>query len=452
MIITKMALPRRTFLRGMGATLALPLLDAMVPAFSATVKTAASPVRRLGFIFMANGANMNLWKPKGDGRSLELSPTLSPLAPFQNQVTVLTGLAHRQALALGDGNGEHARSSAVWLNGVHPKWTEGADVEAGITVDQLAAQELGKATPLPSLEISLEPNFLVGNCENGYSCVYLNTISWRNPTTPNPMENNPRVVFEQLFGDGGTAAQRLRQMRRTRSILDWVTEDVARLQRTLGAGDRTRVNEYLDGVREVERRIQKAEHQSTTSVLPVVLERPVGVPDTYDEHARVMFDLVALAYQADVTRVFTYMLCREQNNTTYPHIGVPDAHHSVSHHANDPEKLEKYARINKYHVELFAYLLDRLQSMPDGDGSVLDHSMLLYGGGISDGDLHSHFDLPTVLVGGGTGRLKGGRLLQYSEEPPLNNLLVSLLDKVGVHTDAFGDSTGRIELEPLSDV
>ena len=449
MIITKMALPRRTFLRGLGASLALPLLDAMVPAATALAQTAARPTKRLGFIYIPNGANMAKWTPGAEG-ALELSPTLSPLAPVRDHVVIPTGLAHRQAEAWGDGNGEHSRASGVWLNGVHPKRTEGADVRAGTTADQLAARELGKDTPLPSLEIALENSFVVGNCDNGYSCVYTNTISWRTPTTPLPMEHNPRVVFERLFGEGGTTAQRVERLREDRSILDAVREDMTRLERTLGAGDRARVSQYLDAVREIERRIQQTEAQADNADLPENLARPVGIPESFDDHARLMFDLQALAFQADITRVFTFLIGREQSAQSYPEIGVPDPHHATSHHQMDPAKLEQYAKINTYHVDLLASFLETLQSAPDGDGSLLDQSLVLYGGGISDGDQHSHIDLPLVLAGGGAGQLQGGRHVRYPTDTPMTNLLLAMLDKVGVHADQFGDSTGHLSLEPLN--
>jgi hypothetical protein len=375
MIITKMALPRRTFLRGIGATLALPLLDAMVPALSATAKTAAKAVPRLGFIYIPNGATMHLWKPATAG-NLELSPSLSPLAALKDQVVVPTGLSHKQAEALGDGNGDHARGMTVWLSGTHPKHTEGADVRNGTTVDQVAADVLGKDTPLKSLEVATEQNYLVGNCDNGYACVYVNTISWRTPTTPLPMEVNPRVVFERLFGDGGTAAERLARAREDRSILDWVRADIARLQKALGSGDRTRVNEYLDAVREIERRIQLAEHQSDESVVQLP-DRPIGVPESWEEHANLMFELQALALQADITRVFTFVLSREESNRPYPQIGVPEAHHAISHHQKDPVKLEKAGKINTYHVGLLARFAERLRSIQDGDGNLLDHSIIV---------------------------------------------------------------------------
>jgi hypothetical protein len=452
MFITKIALPRRTFLRGMGVTVALPLLDAMVPALSAMAKTAASPVRRLGFVYTPNGATMSAWTPGGDGPGLDaLSPTLSPLAPFKDQLVVPTGLSQKQAEAFGDGNGEHSRGQTVWLSGVHPKRTEGADVEAGITVDQIAAQAIGKDTPLLSIEMALEQNYLVGNCDNGYSCVYWNTISWRTPTTPLPMEVNPRVVFERMFGDGGTPAQRLGQMREDRSILDSVREAVVSLQNRLGAGDRTKVSEYLDSMREIERRIQVAEKQSGESVIQLP-DRPVGAPESYDEHAKLMFDLAAIGFQADIMRVFTLLLGREQTNRPYPFIGVPEAHHSVSHHQNDPAKLAKCAKINTYHIELLAQFAEKLRATPDGDGNLLDHSMILQGSGLSNSDQHSHIDLPLVLIGGGAGQLKGGRHLRFAKDTPMNNLHMALLEKVGVNMEKFGDSTGGVELHPLSGV
>jgi hypothetical protein len=452
MIITKMALPRRTFLRGMGAAIALPLLDAMVPALSALAATPAKPVRRLGFVYTPNGATMSAWTPKGEGPALtDLPPTLKPLEAFRSQVIVPTGLAQRQAESWGDGNGEHSRGQTVWLSGVHPKRTEGADVRNATTVDQIAAQVLGRDTPLTSLELALEQNYLVGNCDNGYSCVYWNTISWRNPTTPLPMEVNPRVVFERMFGDGGTPSERRSQLHDDRSILDSVKESVAGLERKLGSNDRMRLVEYLDSMREIERRIQVAERQSGESPLDLP-DRPIGVPESYDEHAKLMFDLAALAFQADITRVFTLLLGREQTNRPYPFIGVPDAHHAVSHHQNDPVKLAKCAKINTYHIELLARFAQTLASMKDGDGTLLDQSMILQGSGLSNSDQHSHIDLPLVLIGGGAGKLKGGRHLKFAKDTPMNNLHMALLDKVGVPVENFGDASGRIQLEPLTGV
>jgi len=451
MYISKMALPRRTFLRGMGITIALPLLDAMVPAMSVLANSAAKPVKRLGFVYTPNGATMSAWTPSSDGTLSELSPTLSPLEKFKQHVFVPTGLSQKQAESFGDGNGEHSRGQTVWLSGVHPKRTEGADVQAGITIDQIAAQTICKDSPLLSIEMALEQNYLVGNCDNGYSCVYWNTISWRTPTTPLPMEVNPRVVFERMFGDGGTPQQRLAQIREDRSILDSVKDSISGLQSRLGVNDRTRLSEYLDSMREIERRIQVAEKQSGES--PIALpDRPVGAPESYDDHAKLMFDLAALSYQADITRVFTLLLGREQSNRPYPLIGVPEAHHSISHHQNDPVKLAKAAKINTYHIQLLAYFAERLNSIPDGDGTLLDHSMIMQGSGLSNSDQHSHIDLPLVVVGGGAGSLKGGRHLRFPKDTPMNNLHLALLQKVGVPVEKFGDATGRVELEPLSGV
>ena len=451
MLITKMALPRRTFLRGLGAAVALPLLDAMVPALSAQAK-AAAPVRRLGFIYTPNGATMSAWTPKGDGPRLdELSPSLMPLAPFKDYVLVPTGLSQRQAESWGNGNGEHSRGQTVWLSGVHPKRTEGADVRNATTIDQLAAQIIGADTRLMSIEMALEQNYLVGNCDNGYSCVYWNTISWRTPTTPLPMEVNPRIVFERMFGDGGSPSQRLAQVREDRSILDSVKDSLAGLERRLGAGDKVKVAEYLDSMREIERRIQVAERQSGDSVLALP-DRPIGAPESYDEHAKLMFDLAALAFQADITRVFTLLLGREHTNRPYPNIGVPEAHHAISHHQNDPAKLAKAAKINAYHIELLARFAEKLKATPDGDGTLLDNSMVLQGSGLSNSDQHSHIDLPLVVVGGGGGRLKGGRHLKFPKDTPMNNLHLALLEKVGVPVEKLGDSTGKVDLEPLAGV
>ena len=410
MFLSKMALPRRTFLRGMGVSLGLPLLDAMVPAASALANTAAKPVRRLGFVYIPNGAVMPSWQPAGDGALTELSRTLSPLAPFQDQVIVPIGLSQKQAEALGDGNGEHSRAGTVWLSGVHPKETEGADVRNGTTADQIAAQSIGGDTPLTSLELAMEQTYLIGNCDNGYSCVYTNSISWRTPTAPNPHETNPRIVFERMFGDGGTPEERRAQLKEDRSILDWVTADISALRKTLGAGDRNSVSEYLDSVREIERRIQVSERQHDETVIELP-DRPVGVPESYDEHARLMFDLLALAFTADITRVFVFTLGKEQTNRAYPEIGVNAAHHAVSHHQHDPLKFEQGAKVNQYHIGLTAHFLDRLKSTPDGDGS-----------------------------------------LRHSKDTPMNNLLVSMLERVGVHTDTFGDANGRLPFEPLPGV
>ena len=450
MIISKKMLPRRTVLRGLGTALALPMLDAMVPALSGISGRAAEPVRRLGWVYCPNGMAMDAWMPAAK-ESLDLSTTLSPLAPYRDQTVVVSGLAQGQAEALGDGNGEHTRATATWLNGVHTRETEGADVRAGKTADQIAADQLGRTTPLGSLELAIDQDFLVGSCDNGYSCIYMNTIAWRDETTPLPMQNNPRVVFERLFGDGGSTADRQSEFKKDRSILDAISSDLARLQREIGAGDQARVAQYLDAVRAIERRIQLSEQKDTE--LPE-LERPVGIPESYREHVELMFDLTALAYQVDMTRVFTFMLGRELNGRAYPEIGIPDSHHGLSHHRYDPEKLAQLAKINTYHVSLFTHFLDELANTPDGDGSLLDHSLLMYGASLSDSNKHSHFDLPLLLVGGGAGQLKGGRHLQYPRDTPMTNLLVSQLDKAGVRLDdGLGDSTGRlVELAPLASV
>ena len=450
MIVSKKTLPRRTVLRGLGTAMALPMLDAMVPALSGISGRAAEPVRRLGWVYCPNGMAMDAWMPAAK-ESLELSTTLSPLAPYRDQTVVVSGLAQGQAEALGDGNGEHTRATATWLNGIHPRETEGADVRAGKTADQIAADQLGRTTPLSSLELAIDQDFLVGSCDNGYSCIYMNTIAWRDETTPLPMQNNPRVVFERLFGDGGSAADRQSEFRKDRSILDAITGDLARLQREVGAGDQARVTQYLDAVRAIERRIQLSEQKDTE--LPD-LERPVGIPESYREHVELMFDLTALAYQVDMTRVFTFMLGRELNGRAYPEIGIPDSHHGLSHHRYDPAKLAQLAKINTYHVSLFTHFLDELANTPDGDGTLLDHSLLMYGASLSDSNKHLHFDLPLLLVGGGAGQLKGGRHLQYPRDTPMTNLLVSQLDKAGVRLDnGLGDSTGRlVEMAPLASV
>ena len=448
MIVTKKALPRRTFLRGAGAVLALPFLDAMVPALS---RAATAPPRRLGLFYIPNGAVMDQWTPAAEGADFEMTPILKPLTPFRKQLTVVTGLGQQNAYNFGDGNGDHSRASATWLTGVRAKRTEGADVRAGITADQIAAKAFSQHTQLASLEIGIDANDLVGNCENGYSCVYMNTISWRTPTTPNPVENNPRAVFERMFGDGGSPAQRIAEMRKDRSIIDSASEEIASIQRTLGAGDRSRVVEYMDAIRDVERRIQKAEEQSAQTPLALP-DRPVGIPETFEDHLNLMFDLQILAWRGDVTRVISFMLGREVSQRTYPLIGVTDAHHSLTHHQGDKGKIAKVIQINTYHMGMFARFLEKLRAAPDGDGSLLDHSMILYGGGISDGNAHDHSPLPTLLVGGGSGQLKGGRHLKYPDHTPMANLLLSVLDKLGVPTDKLGDSTGQLKLDHLSGV
>ena len=438
MIITKKALPRRTFLRGAGVTLALPLLDAMIPSFSDAA--VASPVRRLGFVYIPMGCNWFQFFPKEVGKLTELSPTLSTLTPVLNQVTVISNLELKNSYSPGN----HATSNSGFLSAARAKMTEGADYELATTVDQIAAKQLGKQTPLPSLELAVDATTPIGACDGGMSCIYETSLSWSSPTTPLPAEANPRVVFERLFGDGGSAADRLAALREDGSLIDFVSDDIAHVQKKLGPGDRTKLSQYLDTVREIERRIQKAEQQTANSAAPD-LTRPIGVPSAYGDHAKLMFDLQALAMQADITRVITFQLAREASTRTYPEVGVPEAHHPTSHHGNDPEKLAKLAKINAYHVSLFAYYLEKLKSTPDGDGSLLDHSMILLGSGMGNPDVHNHVNLPIVVAGGGAGKLKGGRHIKYEEPTPLANLHLTLLDKVGIHLDSFADSKGTID-------
>jgi hypothetical protein len=446
MIIRKIALPRRTFLLGVGTAIGLPLLDAMVPALSATPEAAT---RRIGFIYMPNGVAKNsmidYWTPVGEGKDFELSQILAPLEPFRDRMVVVSGLDQNQAETGNDGaSGDHTRGTSSWLTGVYPKRTEGADVRNAVSADQIAVSVLGKDTALPSLELAIDLNFLAGQCENSYSCVYLNTLAWTSPTTPLPTENNPRIVFERLFGDGGTAERRAAQARQNHSILDSVLDDLHRVERRLGPGDRTRVTEYVDSVREVERRIQGAEGRAETD-LPT-LDRPKGIPERFDEHVKLMYELQWLAFRADLTRVVTFMLGRELNFRTYPEIGVTEGHHGLSHHQDRPEQIAKYAKVGVYQAQLFAGFLEKLQSTSEGDGTLFDHSLFLYGAGLSNPNTHAHTDLPLLVVGGRDSRIEGNRHLVFRGQKPMTNLLLSLLDRVGVHADTLGDSNGRIEL------
>lgn len=446
MIASKKSLSRRTFLRGVGATMALPLLDSMVPAFAATRDTAANPVSRLGIIYIPHGAVLPEWIPKTDGPDYEMSPTLKTLEAFRDDVIVITNLENTPALVrAGEPLGGHANIMGAWLSGVHAKPTEGADVLAGITMDQLAARHFEKDTQLASLELGIEPTDLSGSCDVGFSCAYINTVSWKSPTTPLPVENNPRALFERLFGDSDTtdAGARLARIKKDRSILDSVNAEVASLRRKLGLGDRSKLTEYLEAVRDIERRIQKAEEQGDRD-LPLV-KRPTGaIPETFAEHVKLMMDLQVLAYQTDMTRVITFMMSKDITNRTYPEIGVRDPHHPLSHHQNKPESLEKLAKINVFHLEMFAYYLEKLQSTPDGDGSLLDHMMLLYGSGMGDSNAHTPRDLPILLAGGGTGQIKGGRHIRVPEGTPLSNLYLTMLNKLGVRAESIGDSTGQM--------
>jgi hypothetical protein len=441
MIINKKSLPRRTFLRAMGVTLALPMLDAMTPALSHSAK----PVVRLGFVYVPNGVIMDKWKPLAEGANFEFKSIMKPLEPYRERLLVLSGLAQVQGRALGDGAGDHARAGATWLTGVHPKKSE-IILRAGISADQIAAQELSKYTQFGSLELGIESNQLAGNCDSGYSCAYTNTIAWRSETTPLPVENNPRAIFERMFGDGDStdAAARMAQFKRQRSLLDYVNGSLKRLNATLGPQDRSKLNEYTDAIRDIERRIQKAEQQNATMKMPV-MERPTAVPDEFEDHVKMVMDLQVLAYQTDLTRVITLMMAREGSNRPYRNIGISDGHHNLTHHQNDEEKIAKVAKINEVQVKLFAYLLERLKATPDVNGNLLDNSLVLYGSSISDGNLHTHHDLPIVVAGGGGGQVKGNRHVMYPKETPLNNLLLSMLDKAGVPTEKLGDSTGKLD-------
>ncbi len=441
MLITGRALPRRTFLRGMGTAVALPFLDAMTPAFAA----ASTPITRVAFVYTANGVIMKDWTPAAEGAGFAFSNTLLPIAPFRDQLLVLSGLAHRNGEALGDGPGDHARAGASWLTGVHPKKTRGADIHNGQSIDQMLAADLGRGTPLPSLELGLQDVRMVGGCDSGYSCAYSNTVAWSSPTTPLPYETNPRRVFERLFGDGDTTDPAVRAVhaRQNRSLLDFVLDDAQRLSPGLGADDRRKFSDYLDSVREVERRIQNAEGRDAAE-LPV-LDRPDGVPPTFEEHVQLMSDLIAIAFQADLTRVVTLMYSREGGNRTYRSIGVPDAHHGLSHHQNDSERMARLQLIDRHHVAMLAHFLGKLQEAQDENGSLLDHSMVVYGSSLSDSNAHTHDNLPTLIAGGGSGQLRGGRHLRYPDGTPMTNLFLTMLDKLGSHRDRVGDSTGRIE-------
>jgi hypothetical protein len=448
MIVTKKALPRRTFLRGLGTTLALPLLDAMIPPMTALAATPAAParLRRLGFVYMPMGCDLPRWTPPRAGTLDELSPILSSLAPVKAHVSVITNLELRNAYP-----GTHATSNAAFLSAARAKLTESTDYYLGTTVDQIAAQQIGRETPLPSLEMSMDLLSTVGQCDNGYACVYQNNLSWSSPTTPLPSEAHPRIVFERLFGEGGSAADRRAALKKRASLLDSVTEEIARLENQLGPSDRARVGQYLESVREVERRIQKAEASAKDDPLPD-LDRPAGVPSAYADHARLMFDLQVLALQGDVTRVITFQLARETSGRTYPEIGVPDPHHPLTHHGNDPAKIARMAKINGFHVSLFAGFLAKLKATPEGGGSLLDHSLYLYGSGMGNPNVHDHVNLPILVAGGAAGKMRGGRHIRYAKPTPLANLHVTLLDKVGVHLDSFADSQGQVDelFEPLS--
>ena len=439
MFLTKKAIPRRTLLRGGAAALGLPLLDAMIPAGTAWADTPAKPVKRLGFVFIPMGCDHSRWTPEGEGKLGELSPILTPLEPVKNDLTVITNLRLQNAYP-----GTHDTSNASFLSAAPAKHTESSDYYCGTTVDQIAAKEMGRDTQLPSLQLAMDLNPLAGVCNNGYACVYQNCLSWSSPTTPLPSEAHPRVVFERLFGEGGNAAARRAVLDDRASLLDSFTGKISSLKQRVGASDRARLDQYLDSVRQVEREIQRAEKAAADNTTPD-LERPVGVPAAFADHAKLMYDLQILAFQADVTRVVTFQFTREQNNRTYPEIGVPDPHHPTSHHGGNPEKIAMIAKINTFHISLFSDFLERMKSTPDGDGSLLDHSVYMYGSGIGNPSIHDHENLPILVAGGAASGLRGGRHIRYQKPANLANLHFTLLDRVGVHVDSFMDSSGKID-------
>jgi hypothetical protein len=444
MIITKKALPRRTFIKGAGAILALPLLESMLPALAQAQNT-ARPAQRLFVGYVPNGVIMDKWTPDKFGTDFVFPSSLEPLAKHKDKISVLTGLALHPAMPQpGEGTGDHVRSSAAYLTGAHPKKTEGTDIQCGISMDQLAANYIGDSTQMRSLEIALDPNELIGACEAGYSCAYANTLSWRNETTPLPMENQPRAVFERLFGDSDdtSMAARAARLMEERSILDSLLAEVNSLQKTLPSHDRQKIDQYLEAIRDAERRIAIAEKQNID--LPQ-MERPVGgIPDTFAEHARLMFDLQLMAFQTDITRVITFMMSREVSPRSYPELGIPDPHHGLSHHQDNPVQMEKLARLNRHHIEQFAYFMDRLAETPDGDSTLLDNIVMLYGCGISDGNKHLHTDLPCFIAGGGSGTHRGGHHFKYEHDLPISNLQLTMLQNFGVEREVLGDSTGTI--------
>jgi hypothetical protein len=439
MFLTKRSIPRRTFVRGLGVGVALPLIDAMVPALTQPAQTAAKPQLRMGFVYIPHGVIMREWTPAAAGADFEFTPILKPLEPFRQSTVVVSNLTRADVAS------NHAVSAACWLTGTPPKRTDGPDFRAATSVDQLIAKQIGQDTTFPSIEVATEDfSGLVGACDPGYSCAYMNTLNWQTETTPLPMEINPRVVFERLFGGGGTADQRLSRMRTDRSLLDFVADDLRVLQRDLGQSDRKKIDEYFANVREIERRIQRAEQVARAQ--PDVPAAPVGVPESYVEHVGLLFDLLALALQTDQTRVFTFMMAREVSQRTYPEIGVTEPHHSISHHGNRPAAIAGHAKLNAYHLSMVATFLERLRTTPDGDGSLLDHSLILYGSGMSDGNGHTGSPLPHVMIGGAAGRVKGNRHIVTPENTPMANLLLAMAHKAGVEQDRFGVSTSSVEL------
>jgi uncharacterized protein DUF1552 len=442
MVITKLALPRRTILRGIGATVALPFLDAMVPALSGQSKSAP----RFAAVYIGNGVNMAQWTPTTDGVNFEMTPILKGIESYRDRMAVFTGLDNFPATDQGDVVGQHPRAAPAFMSGTHAKATEGADLQAGTTIDQIIAAEICRETKLPSLETTVDRIDVVGACDHGYACSYLNSMSWKTPTMPLPAETSPRFVFERLFGSGDTAEERLKRSKEDRSILDGLAQEIEHLRRKLGQRDGVKLSEYLDAIREVEQRIARSESTNTDVAVPA---RPVGVPDTFKEYAELMFDLQVLAFQADITRVSSFMMARENVNRSYGEIGLPEAHHAMSHHGNNPEKMAVFTKLNTYHVEAVAYFVKKLQAIPDGDGTLLDRTVVLYGSGMSDGNTHNNYNVPVVVVGGRDLQVKGNRHLKYPKGTPLANLSMSLMDKFGVNVERFGDSTGKLDLLSL---
>lgn len=440
--ISKKHLNRRQLLRGAGVSLSLPLLDAMLPALTAQAQSAAKITPRLGFVYVPHGAIMGEYTPDQVGKDFELKTILKPLEAYKRQMNIISGLGHEAA----DASAVHSLSPCTWLSGVRPKATLGSDAFAGVTADQFAAQVIGQDTPLPSLELATEDHSgLIGACDRDYGCIYMNTLSWRTPTTPNPMEINPRKVFERLFGQGGSVEQRIARQNEDRSILDAIVQQTAGLGRQLGAGDQQKISDYLENVREIERRLQQAEAMMARNADMVIPEAPAGIPFVYEEHLAMMFDLMTLAFQSEITRVSTFMMAREVSNRTYPMVGVNEGHHATSHHQNDPAKMAKNVLIQNYHVTQFKTFLDKLAAIPEGDGTLLDNTILLYGSNMSNSNAHDHYPLPNVLVGGtGAGGIKAGQHIKYDKRTPMTNLILTMLNKAGVNQDSLGDSTGIV--------
>ena len=439
MFVTKRALPRRTFLRGVGTTVALPLLESMVPAFTALAQSPAKPPMRFGAVYVPNGATMKHWMPETTG-ALDFKPILKPLEAYRDRMNLYGNLSRAGGKSVTD----HAVSSAGWLSGAVAKQTEAEDIKVGISIDQVLAKHIGQETQLPSIELATEDfSGYVGGCVPGYSCAYMNTISWASETAPQPMETNPRTAFERMFGRASSSTERAARIREDRSILDSVVDEARGLQRRVGARDRARLGDYLDHVREIERRIQRTEAKNATRV---ELDAPLGVPETFEAHASMMFDLLAVGYQADVTRVFSFMMSREASQRTYPELNIPQTHHDVSHHGGQADNMERHAKVNTYYAQLFARFVERLSTMPEGDGTVLDHSLIFYGGGMSDGQAHAPYPLPLVSLGGAAGKVKGGRHIVAPEWSPIANLWLSVANLYGVSFDTFAESNGRVEL------